>query len=59
MRIMAVEAALGADFSAVRVHVGPQAERIGALAVAMGTGSLLRSRPFPAGHSARAAVAWP
>jgi len=32
-----MEAALGADFSAVRVHVGPQAERIGALAFTMGT----------------------
>ncbi len=32
-----MEAALGADFSAVRVHVGPQAERIGALAFTTGT----------------------
>ena len=32
-----MEAALGADFSAVRVHVGPQAERIGAIAFTMGT----------------------
>ena len=32
-----MEAALGADFSAVRVHVGPQAERLGALAFTMGT----------------------
>jgi hypothetical protein len=32
-----MEAALGADFSAVRVHVGPQAERIGAVAFTMGT----------------------
>jgi hypothetical protein len=31
-----MEAALGADFSAVRVHVGPQAERIGAIAFTMG-----------------------
>jgi hypothetical protein len=31
-----MEAALRADFSAVRVHVGPQAERIGATAFAMG-----------------------
>jgi hypothetical protein len=31
-----MEAALGADFSAVRVHVGPQAERIGAVAFTMG-----------------------
>jgi hypothetical protein len=32
-----MEAALGADFSAVRVHVGPQAERIGAAAFTLGT----------------------
>lgn len=32
-----MEAALGADFSGVRVHVGPQAERIGAVAFTMGT----------------------
>ena len=32
-----MEAALGADFSGVRVHVGPQAERIGAIALTMGT----------------------
>jgi GNAT superfamily N-acetyltransferase len=32
-----METALGADFSAVRVHVGPQAERIGAAAFTMGT----------------------
>jgi hypothetical protein len=32
-----MEAALGADFSAVRVHVGPQAERIGAVAFTMGS----------------------
>jgi Domain of unknown function (DUF4157) len=32
-----MEAALGADFSGVRVHVGPQAERIGAIAFAMGS----------------------
>jgi len=31
-----MEAALGADFSAVRVHVGPQAARIGALAFTTG-----------------------
>ena len=31
-----MEAALGADFSAVRVHVGPQAERIGAVAFTLG-----------------------
>ena len=31
-----MEAALGADFSAVRVHVGPQAERIGAVAFTTG-----------------------
>lgn len=31
-----MEAALGADFSAVRVHVGPQAERIGAIAFTVG-----------------------
>jgi hypothetical protein len=31
-----MEAALGADFSAVRVHVGPQAERLGAIAFTMG-----------------------
>jgi hypothetical protein len=31
-----MEAALGADFSAVRVHVGPQAERIGAVAFTIG-----------------------
>ncbi len=32
-----MEAALGADFSSVRVHVGPQAERIGALAFTIGS----------------------
>lgn len=32
-----MEATLGADFSAVRVHVGPQAGRIGALAFTTGT----------------------
>ena len=32
-----MEAALGADFSDVRVHVGPQAERIGAVAFTMGS----------------------
>jgi hypothetical protein len=32
-----MEAALGADFSAVRVHVGPQAGRIGAVAFTTGT----------------------
>jgi hypothetical protein len=32
-----MESALGADFSAVRVHVGPQAESIGALAFTTGT----------------------
>jgi ribosomal protein S18 acetylase RimI-like enzyme len=32
-----MEAALGADFSAVRVHVGPQPERIGAIAFTMGS----------------------
>ena len=32
-----MEAALGADFSAVRVHVGPQAERIGAIAFTLGS----------------------
>ena len=32
-----MEAAFGADFSAVRVHIGPQAERIGALAFTTGT----------------------
>lgn len=31
-----MEAALGADFSAVRVHVGPQAARVGALAFTTG-----------------------
>lgn len=31
-----MEAALGADFSAIRVHIGPQAERIGALAFTNG-----------------------
>src|SRR5271154_2698832 len=31
-----METALGADFSAVRVHVGPQAERIGAIAFTTG-----------------------
>ncbi|WP_430424693.1 DUF4157 domain-containing protein [Phenylobacterium sp.] len=31
-----MEAAFGADFSAVRVHVGPQAPRIGAVAFTMG-----------------------
>jgi ribosomal protein S18 acetylase RimI-like enzyme len=32
-----MEAALGADFSAVRVHVGPQAARIGAIAFTVGS----------------------
>jgi hypothetical protein len=32
-----METALGADFSAVRVHVGPQAERIGAIALTVGS----------------------
>src|SRR5579859_985657 len=32
-----MEAAFGADFTAVRVHVGPQAERIGAVAFTTGT----------------------
>jgi GNAT superfamily N-acetyltransferase len=32
-----MEAALGADFSSVRVHVGPQAERIGAIAFTIGS----------------------
>ena len=32
-----MEAALGADFSNVRVHVGPQAERIGAIAFTLGS----------------------
>jgi ribosomal protein S18 acetylase RimI-like enzyme len=32
-----MEAALGADFSAVRVHVGPQADRIGAIAFTIGS----------------------
>jgi hypothetical protein len=32
-----MEAALGADFSGVRVHVGPQAERIGAIAFTIGS----------------------
>jgi Domain of unknown function (DUF4157) len=32
-----MEAALSADFSAVRVHVGPQAERIGAIAFTIGS----------------------
>ena len=32
-----MEAALRADFSAVRVHVGPQAERIGAIAFTLGS----------------------
>jgi hypothetical protein len=31
-----MEAALGADFSSVRVHIGPQAGRLGALAFTMG-----------------------
>jgi hypothetical protein len=31
-----MEAAFGADFSAVRIHVGPQATRIGAIAFTMG-----------------------
>jgi hypothetical protein len=31
-----MEAALGADFSSVKVHVGPQAERIGAIAFTTG-----------------------
>jgi hypothetical protein len=32
-----MEAALGTNFSDVRVHICPQAERIGALAFTMGT----------------------
>jgi GNAT superfamily N-acetyltransferase len=32
-----MEAALGADFSNVRVHVGPQADRIGAIAFTIGS----------------------
>jgi ribosomal protein S18 acetylase RimI-like enzyme len=32
-----MEAVLGADFSNVRVHVGPQAERIGAIAFTLGS----------------------
>jgi hypothetical protein len=32
-----METALGADFSAVRVHIGPQPERIGAIAFTTGT----------------------
>jgi Domain of unknown function (DUF4157) len=32
-----MESALGADFSNVRVHVGPQAERIGAIAFTIGS----------------------
>jgi len=32
-----MEAALAADFSGVRVHVGPQAERIGAIAFTLGS----------------------
>src|SRR5271170_5130760 len=32
-----MEAAFGADFAGVRVHVGPQAERVGAIALTMGT----------------------
>jgi hypothetical protein len=32
-----MEVALGADFASVRVHVGPQAERIGAVAFTMGS----------------------
>jgi hypothetical protein len=32
-----MEAAFGTDFSGVRVHIGPQAERIGALAFTIGT----------------------
>ena len=32
-----MEAAFGADFSTVRVHVGPQAERIGAIAFTLGS----------------------
>jgi ribosomal protein S18 acetylase RimI-like enzyme len=32
-----MEAALGADFADVRVHVGPQAERIGAIAFTVGS----------------------
>ena len=32
-----MESALGADFSPVRVHTGPQAERLGALAFTVGT----------------------
>jgi hypothetical protein len=32
-----MEAALGADFSNVRVHVGPQADRIGAIAFTVGS----------------------
>jgi ribosomal protein S18 acetylase RimI-like enzyme len=32
-----MEAVMGADFSQVRIHVGPQAERIGAVAFTLGT----------------------
>jgi hypothetical protein len=32
-----MDAAFGANFSAVRVHVGPQAERIGAVAFTLGS----------------------
>jgi hypothetical protein len=32
-----MEATLGADFSNVRVHIGPQAERIGAIAFTLGS----------------------
>jgi hypothetical protein len=32
-----MEAALGTDFSAVRVHIGPQPQRIGAIAFTIGT----------------------
>jgi len=32
-----MEATLGADFASVRVHVGPQAERIGAVAFTLGS----------------------
>jgi hypothetical protein len=39
-----MDAAFGADFSAVRVRAGPQAERIGAIAFTIGSDIQLKAR---------------
>jgi hypothetical protein len=46
-----MEAAFGADFSAVRVHVGPQAARIGAVAFTMGDDLYFAPGQFQPGSS--------